>query len=275
MIMKKQARWQIIISLLLTCWPSILYAEECSFGRFACNLRAGVEFSQEEEKFSQANPYVQFVGDTLWGRWNEDIEQTKGGFRYEPLDLHTFIDLTLASIPTKETEQETNTVTGQQEKKEFIASKKSFIGTAGLEWRLFNYPDVGCYTLFVGPIVKGGLQTLTESPDTGNIESKADTVNHFESVGLRIGEHETLESPTENRPLKRYLDITWGYYENLENSRATIEGLLQSNEDTGLFLGFKAIVGEGKDDLRVFTGVNLSFTGLEKMVKGLIPKGLQ
>lgn len=253
--MNKRFKLQLVFALFFMLLATSAHAggsafsniSGCSFGRFSCNLRAGVEFSQEKDKFSQANPYVQFVGDTLW----------------KP-DLHTYIDVTLASIPTETTETD-----GQEET--FIESKKSVSGTMGGYWKIYSPADMDQYSLFLAIIGKVGMQTLTES--LSEEDSTADTANHFESVGFRIGEHES--SSTTNKPLKRSLDATWGYYENLKNSKVTVEGLLQSNQNSGLFIGFKAMGGKGEDDIRIFTGINLPFTKLEALVQQLIPAGLQ
>lgn len=271
MIRKLLRKWSLLIlPVLLTCWSSESYANgaessECGFGRFACNLRVGVEFSQDDETFSKANPYVQFLGDTLWGKWKGDKSQ----FRYEPLDIHTFIDLSLASIPAERKDNPATT-----EKEDFVESKKSLIGAIGLDWRPLNLPEVKDYTAFLGLVAKTGLQTLTESPDGETFED-LDTVNYFWNVGIRIGERKTPGDATTNTPLKRYLDITWGSYEQFGDNRLTVEGLLQGKDDTGFFIGVKTIAGDGKDDVRVFTGVNLSFTKLENAVSGLIPAGLK
>ncbi len=231
-----------------------------SLGRFTYWWLGGMEFSQDKSEFSETNAYIQFTGDTSWR--NEPVWSTNDGIacKYDPGDVHTSFNLELGSVSAiKEPTMPGDT--------EFLTSKKALsltLGVSSRPYKLISEGDMVRDVLFLGPLLQGGFHTLTDAPES---DEDIDTVNGWASLGFRIGAFKQSKDEM-NPPLLRYVDITYGYHENYDDWRIMIEASLRTDPNTGFFLGTRAHVGEGEDDVRVMAGIALNLEGLQNMVGG-------
>lgn len=176
---------------------------------------------------------------------------------FDPGNLHTRISLQLGSIPTIETASDGD----------FVTSKKSFIGSAGIDWRAIRMEWYRGRTLAFGPSVMWGLQTAEPAENQGNLDS----VNYLWGAGLRMSEGSTETLSDLNPRHGRHLAVYYGGYEQFGDSeRLTVEGVLQP-DGSGPFVGLQGIVGKGKDDVRLFAGVNLELSTLADLVTANLP----
>ena len=235
-------------------------------GRFTYEILTGVEFSQDKGEFSEENFLLRFVGDTSWRRESAYPDWYLSWLN----DVHSSVAVTLSSIPAKEID--TDTATGTTD--EFLTSKKAVTFAFGAESRWFKLAEVGPekekQTLFFGPIVRGGFSTLTESAeDTATVTEDVDSVNSFYGAGIRIGEGPASTDDDFNPRLVRYVDVHYSHYENLDGNRLTFDALLRPKSGKGFFIGARALVGEGEDDVRIYAGISLSTDALESAISGL------
>jgi hypothetical protein len=222
-------------------------SDALSLGRFTFEFLGGAEFSQDRNEFSEVNLYLKFCGDTGWRRESEHAPAC-GDFA----DVHTLIDLSLASIPTEQEEPGSG---------EFVTSKKAVTFAFGVESRAIKLNPVDEHSLFLGPLARGGFQTLTEPAEANE---DVDSVNSFWGVGLRMGDYADLAQF--NPPLQRYVEVYYGGYEAFGAQRWTFDALLRTDAASGFFVGAKAIVGPGQDDVRVFAGFALNLGALSTAV---------
>ena len=238
-------------------------------GRFVYEILTGVEFSQDDGEFSEENFFLRFVGDTSWRTDSRDEKLSWFG------DVHTSAAITLATIPVVETTTDMGMTTD-----EFITSKKAVSFAFGVESRTWKLGSTGDgQTLFVGPILRGGFSTLTEDAKdetmgTVTVEEDVDSVSSFYGGGIRIGEGPSIvpgvkEDEPFNSQLVRYVDIHYSRYENLDGNRVTFDALLRPKSGKGFFLGARALVGEGKDDVRIYAGISISAEAIENAITGL------
>jgi hypothetical protein len=247
-------------------------------GRFAYGLLAGVEFSQGRDSFSQATPYVEFSCDTAWRRLAGVPKEPQEGYFGLALDnVHTWIDLSLQAAPVAATDLDT----GQ----EFIDSRKTFQGLTGIDWRLLTFEDtdrreggkVQRMRTFLGPTARIGLQTLDPATDDPMVAFEIDdrTARHW-GIGLKMGDHpaEDRDSHYLNPAVRRFLAVYYGHYETFDDHKWTVEGMLQTDQDPGFFIGFTAVLGSGPDDITLWMGISLGFDKLGSLLRGLLPAGL-
>jgi hypothetical protein len=247
-------------------------------GRFSYGILAGVEFSQRRESFSRADPYVEFSGDTAWRSLDTFCECPQEDFlALAPEDFHTWIGLSLQATPVEATDVATS--------EKFIASRKVFQGMVGADWRLVTFQDTERridgkqqrMRTFLGPTARIGLQTL-DTPDTDATTSFAiddRTARHW-GLGLKMGDHpaEQLDTHDINPGVRRYLAVYYGQYETFDKHKWTVEGLLQTDQDPGLFVGFTAVLGDGPDDITIWLGMSFGVDRLGQALRSLLPSGL-
>ena len=69
----------------------------------------------------------------------------------------------------------------------------------------------------------------------------------------------------------RYLGIYYGGYESFGNDkRLILEGRLQP-DGSGPFVGFRSIIGDGQDDIRIFAGFHLKLDTVANLFRAQIP----
>ncbi len=231
-----------------------------SRGRFLWGFDAGAELAQDRDEFSSVNPFMRFVGDTSWRGKDtaapfQDLE-VRGPFD----DVHSRFDLTLSTIGAQVTE-------GTEE---FLTAKKAVTFGFALESRMLVFSQVEGHTLFLGPLLRGGFQTLIEAPADNE---EIDSVSNFYGAGFRLGESKswrTVDSDQPfNQPVFRYVDVYYGRYENHDRPRWTFDAQFRPDPDSGLFLGASAIVGSGKDDVRLYAGFSLDAARISGLVSSL------
>lgn len=221
-------------------------------GRFVYEILTGVEFSQDREEFSEENFFLRFAGDTSW-HTDHHVEERSSWLG----DVHSSVAITLASIPAPETD-------GSEE---FLTSKKAVSFSFGAESRAWKLPGEES-TLFVGPILRGGFSTLLDSPDANE---DVDTVSSFYGAGFRIGEMPKLRDSC-NATLIRFVDVHYSRYEYLDDEwRWTFDALLRPRTESasGFFLGARALVGSGEDDVRIYAGISIDPEAVEKAISSI------
>jgi hypothetical protein len=248
---------------------------EDNWGRFRADLLGGVVVSQRNGDFSQTSVYLRFVGDTAWGNPWKVAEESRDKVRANSSDFHTWIDLSLVPIPTEK--PATSGTTTQ----EVVDSKKAATGSLGMDWRFVQLPDIGGHRFFVGPTARAGIQTITEDNSAAK-STGVNTVNNYFGGGIRLGEYLPSLTAREGEPkfnpkLFRYVDVTYGNYQNFGTKRVTVEAMLRfkpTDSDISYFIGSRGIFGPGKDDLQIMAGIDVSFGKLSKIIKGLVPSFL-
>lgn len=249
-------------------------------GRFTYGLLGGAEFADSDENFSKAVPYIVFSGETYWGPQRAGLPTALLAASAEDAqllrlthddesgwsDFHTWIAIKADSIPTNATDPNAPTKT-------VLESEKALTLATALEWRPWRCArfaqgdkpeDCTQSALTLGPLIKGGIQTLTDDPGAGQ-----DSVNNYWGIGFRIAETEPRAFLRRDTPLLRCVDVFYGEYEALDDPKITIEGTLRLSEKSGFFVGFRTVLGSGDDDVRLVAGLGIDLSKLESAVRGL------
>ena len=246
------------------------------WGRARANFAFGAVFSKEREDFSKSDPYLNFSLDWNWLQREKD----QRNFTYL---FNTFFETRLTTIPVDPDKQDSETPPTEPAKCDpavpdgFLCSRKSVMVQIGtylplylndrLSWTHRGNRNV----LFVAPILKAGMNTLTDDGEKGR------NLMTFYSGGLRfghfdVGKFTTPPSlPREVAPrLISYLDITIGKWQNLEylgerRLRTEFEGRVKI-PGLPMRFGFDANVGKGRDDLRFLIDTSFDVGKLFKKV---------
>jgi len=240
---------------------------DSTWGRLNGDLFAGVALSQDQGDFSQTDFFLRFRGDTAWGQaLADDARSVKdGGWNLQ--DFHSWMDVTLAPIPTEGISSTPGST------KEVIDSRKALTGTLAFDWRLWHWPAVGDHVLFVGPTIQGGIQSITNVSDAAR-QQGVDTANHFLAGGIRFGEYSEATAGKVNPRVYRSIDLMASSYENVGSQRLTINSMLcfkPGNSATTYFIGNRAILGRGPDDLAIFVGIQVNLSKLASAIDELLP----
>lgn len=244
-------------------------ASSWALGRFRFGIMTGAMISQKRNNFSDTDLFLRFLGDTTWQ--GNPRAPRQGDTDVQLSNVHSQISLTFETIP--------DVTPGD----DFTHSEKALTLEGALDWRIFGWNldnetdattgEITYDRLSVGPLVKTGLQTITEDRDPA---SDLDSVNHYTAFGIRVAE-EVRSSKVINPGLFRYLDLTRGTVENFDGERWLFEGVLRANltqdaqdeEARTWFIGFKANLGSGPDDLRIFIGTDNALQYLASVVEGI------
>ncbi len=240
------------------------------YGRFSPTLLGGVVLSQEHGGFSQSDLYLRFIGDTAWGY---PTDWTNGcWFDTNWFNLHSQIDVALTSIPTEDAgaDQQPDTFD------DFIKSEKAYVGAVGLDYRPFGVSVVGGHRLSFGLRGTAGIQSISNHKNSAN---NADQVNYFVGGGLRVADTIEPSDPKKalfNPPVHHSIDILYSRYENIDEPRLTVDAQLrfQSENHCTYFVGTRAILGKGEDDLQVTLGIDVPLEKLGSWIEGLVPSFL-
>jgi hypothetical protein len=284
-------------------------------GRTRYYLAAGIALAQDNQQFSNQDPYLSLNVTRNWLRGGKNTL------------LFSEFSAQLTSIPVAASSTTTTGATGPagatgstgittNSSTTFISSRKAGIVGGAVYLPIFFNAFKGWFggttTGFFAPILKGGLQTITgglldaSSPAPGTTTTST-TVNNnglysFYSAGLRLGDLQMYRSWNESPEMLSHLDMTVGRWDNFTQCRSQLictpgpdgtvppiqiyHPLLLSLEGdlnvpkTPVMIGFSAITpirsGGGKGDLRFFFGVKLDMGCLYKSFKaGTTPKLFQ
>ncbi len=271
---------------------------EYDWGRIRSYFTAGMIFSKEREEFSKSDLALSFVLD-------------KNYYKSLKWNLNTFFEARLTSIPVTATATDEAGEGGEDGEEAnqldtFITSKKAGFAQAGVylpinvtAWK--NQRELN--TLFIAPLAKGGVMTITGDRRTAEAETFGDDdVFNFYSFGVRLGhfryprlrhpctafpKDENCDSFADYAPeLISWLDITMGRWENFELTiptgqldgdgnpittrqrrwRYQAEGRLKIPE-TPFMVGFDGNFGQGPDDLRFGFGMRFDVAKLIHRLK--------
>ena len=271
---------------------------EYDWGRVRSYFTAGMIFSKEREEFSKSDLALSFVLD-------------KNYYKSLKWNLNTFFEARLTSIPVAAMATDEAADGGEDGEEPnqldtFITSKKAGFAQAGVylpvnvtAWK--NQRELN--TLFIAPLAKGGVMTITGDRRTAEAETFGDDdVFNFYSFGVRLGhfryprlrhpctafpQDENCDSFADYAPeLISWLDITTGRWENFELTiptgqldadgnpittrqrrwRYQAEGRLKIPE-TPFMVGFDGNFGQGPDDLRFGFGMRFDVAKLIHRLK--------
>ena len=194
-----------------------------------------------------------------------------GKFRFR--QLNTFFDTRLTAVPVAAV-----TEGGAATETPFVDSRKSALMQAGIYAPVYGpqtswVHDGAVNALFIAPLFRGGIQTITEEPEDG---AEADDVFNFMSIGFGLGHHKLSGTSNQTPELLSYLHVSWGKSEAFQLTRAGrtfkpmrmfVEGRLKIPE-TALQVGFDANLGDGADDVRFVFGTRFDIGEIFKRLKG-------
>jgi hypothetical protein len=260
------------------------------WGRVRGYFTGGVVFSKENAEFSKSDMGLSFVLD-------------KNYIKRKGWNINTFFEARLSSIPVSTVADpatddddggggnggnggndtdDTNDTTDPLDT--FISSRKAALVQVGVyapinvtAWKHERLTN----TLFIAPIAKGGIQTITSNQTSAEATILGDDdVFNFFSLGVRFGHYKYprprgFETEADLAPeLISWLDITTGRWENFELQiptgqndqsgnpiktrqrrwRYQAEGRLRIPE-TPFLVGFDGNFGDGPDDVRFGFGI--------------------
>src|SRR6185369_10478065 len=166
-----------------------------SWGRVRAYFTGAAIFSKERDDFSKQDLALGFNLD-------------KNYLQKKNFNINTFFDTRLTTIPVSAQDTSAKSSTAppatNSEKEEdkfatFLASKKAVLMQVGLylpigitNWHFREEPN----QLFIGPIAKGGIQTITNGFKTAEAKRVGDdNVYNFYSFGLRFGHFKHEKAP--------------------------------------------------------------------------------
>ncbi len=200
------------------------------WGRVRAYFAGGMVFSKERDDFSQQDLTMALVIDKTWLQAQPFSMRRRGakdgaGGAFRPRSLNTFFDVRLTSVPVlaSDDSEAGDAAVGASEPPEaldqFISSRKGAVIQAGLylplygratSWRHQGAPNA----LFVAPVIRGGIQTLTGDDSTAEGKTLGgDDVFNFFSFGLGLGHYKLSDSIDRAPEIVSYLHVTWGRYE--------------------------------------------------------------
>jgi hypothetical protein len=263
---------------------------EYDWGRVRGYFAGGVIFSKEREDFSKSDIFLDFTLD-------------KNYLGRKHMDVNTFFNARLTSVPvtakdtTEPAEGEDTEPCNTPDCTAFITSKKAAMMQAGIyipmyadfmTWRRevprLNRPSrLERNALFIAPLAKGGIVTVTGDRETAEAKQfGADDVFNFYSFGAMLGHfrlhtRETADgwdiNPDVAPELISWLTISAGRWENFEievpsgQKNAMGEDILVRRRpwriealgrlkipETPFLIGFDGNFGKGPDDVRFLFG---------------------
>ena len=273
------------------------------WGRVRAYFSAGIMTSKERDEFSKNDVFLGFNLDKNWRQWRQWKPDGRPDEPSHPIHFNTFFEAILAAIPVAPgagTDTQVQPETSMEPLTDVLRSRKAAILRVGAylpavveKWKLNRQDNA----LFVGPLAKAGLETITGGPRTGEVERfGGDDLFNFFALGARIG-HWRMNGTRDTSPeLISYLDAGVGRFESFEIVRCrdsrgresnclgvspgsifarqrpwrwTFEGRLKA-PGLPLYLGFNANAGKGRDDLRFVFGTQFDIgTVYHKLRPGL------
>jgi hypothetical protein len=287
---------KVIINGVASISTSVTPAIDYDWGRVRAYFSGGVVFSKERGEFKDQDLAFGFNLDKNWYQGEKLFKA-----------FNTFFETRLTTIPVPaETKTEVPGDMPTETKTEidsFLASKKSAMMQIGAyapmyaqSWRWHH--DGFENALFVAPLLKAGILTISNNPDTA--ESKifgGDDVFNFKAGGFRLGHYKLLNDKNQAPELISYLDITLGKWENFEvlvpkSSKVVVNTGAEPEREqirklrwgfegrlrvpfTPLQIGFDANLGKGRDDVRFIFGTRFDIGTLFAKIKLLQELGIK
>lgn len=252
--------------------------------RFRARFSAGVILAKEAKDFSRTDPYLALDTDALFvDRPNQIVSG--------------LLNVRLTSIPVASQDVKTPTADFSS----FLKSQKAAIFQVGTfygyspksaEWGGLNES----YRFFAGPVVKFGMQSVTDSQKAVRIWNPTDDLYDSVTAGGRIA---LMDG---KKDYIAYLDVSWGKFQNFEHvelgktdlakeysknptdtnkakltkadflvtkpGRLAIEGRLRFPPLKAVYVGVDINNGSGRDDMRFLGGVTFDLLGaIQKVMK--------
>ncbi|HJU55447.1 MAG TPA: hypothetical protein VJ715_12775, partial [Pyrinomonadaceae bacterium] len=260
---------------------------ELNWGRVRGYFSAGIVFSKEREEFSETDMFLDFTLDKNY------IQSTNW-------NVNTFFSARLTALPVQAVDTTNNGGGGGGSNTDnldtFLASKKAALMQAGVYIPIhpaaFRWTwDDANNALFLAPLAKGGIMTITEGNTSAEAQTLGDDdVYNFFSFGGRIGHFRMPDNSGASPELLSWLDLSMGRYENFELNIPTGEEDAQGNAITvrerrwrvvaegrlkiptlPLMIGFDGNFGDGPDDLRFGFGMRFDLGKLLKKLQTKAP----
>lgn len=253
------------------------------WGRTTATFSGGVMFSKERDEFSKSDVFLSLDVEKNWLQYGD-----------KRVYVTSFFDAMLAAVPVAPNNPDSSrdkAAATPSNLDTFTASKKAAILRVGAYTPIvvtkWTHSDQD-HGLFVAPLVKAGIQTITDSRNALGQNSTSggarlyDDLYNFHAFGVRFG-HLELNRTKHNAPfLVSYIDLALGRFENFElcrESRTTstlttcqaalpeflrvrpwrysFEGKLKLPlKGLPFYVGFYANGGQGPDDLRFVFGTS-------------------
>lgn len=271
-----------------------------ALGRVRYYFTSGVVLSSDHgfQLASSGTQSALFLGLSADRSW---LPLDTAGFRR--LNLNTYFDTRLTSVPTQSADVNALTSFTQSEKATAFETGVYLPWIVGEPWQ----QGQSSYSLFAAPLAKAGFVTLTDAPATP-LPVTGDYFK-FYSYGARLGVFEHFDSKNAAPKMVSFVDITVGRFGDFEAFRDvtpeipdspeaaprdfrrvrpwrySFEGLLKLPHSP-LVVGFDANVGAGawpsykdatgvhaytqpRDDLRFLLGAQFDFSKLLKSLPQL------
>jgi hypothetical protein len=271
-----------------------------SWGRARAYFAGGVTFSKERDDFSKQDLSVSFVIDKTWlqatdfelgapkatrdefnllrtrvselshqrqaqvARLTERRDPTRSRGAWRMRQLNSFFDARVTALPLVVEGDGSDVATSEQ----FLSTRKGALVQVGIYAPIYGPQtawehDGAIHTLFIAPVVRGGIATIAGGDDDDQLSSTdVDDVHQFWSAGIGLGLYRLTGTTNQAPELINYLHATWGRSESFEFTesgvvqkplRLFIEARLMV-PSTALQVGFDANLGDGRDDVRFVFG---------------------
>ncbi len=279
---------------------SLLY----DWGRVRAYFSAGIMTSKERDQFSKNDVFLGFNLDKNWKQWRQWRSDGTPARSKRPVHFNTFFEAILAAIPVAPgagTDTEVRPAAAAEPLADVLRSPKAAVLRVGgyvpvvLEKWKFSRQD---NALFVGPLAKAGLETITGGQRTGEVERfGGDDMFNFFALGARVGHYRMNGTRDTSPELISYLDAGVGRFESFEVVRCKDSSGKENNclgADPGtifarqrpwrwafegrlkvpglpLYLGFNANAGKGRDDLRFVFGTQFDIGAVYRKLRPSIP----
>lgn len=286
-------------------WTEVI--DPGNWGRVRAYFAAGSIFSKKRESFSAADMALTFVVDKSWlqadpftlssseeqpraaalqtarassASESRPAERRVQSARIRPRQFNTFLDVRMTAIPVPapETDEAAGAAPAAAASPDalgtFIGTRKGALVQIGAYLPIYGRPTTWIHegkpnALFVAPVVRAGIQTLTGEETTFEATRYGgDDVFSFLTFGLGVGHFELGRTRNRAPEVVSYLHVTWGRFEQFEIHpdperpdvrarpwRTAIEGRLRI-PNTPMQVGIDANIGrKGGDQVAFVVGL--------------------
>ena len=292
--------WQVSGNHVLGYTPRVVSVSNWTYdeaaaplGRVRYYLTAGIDLAQDNGHFSDQNLYLGFDLERNWFRGRHWL--VNSGFSAQLTSIPAAV--TPTSTTSSSSSQTSAATTPPPSASTFIASQKAAVisGDLYFPWypEHFRWWYHGGHALFLAPLFKGGLQTITSgslsvtssAPGTAITTQTLDNqgLYYFWGAGLRLGDLRLFNSWNIAPELLSHLDVTAGQWQNFRQCTSitssscspspgqslsdlhqpwlfSLDGRLNIPH-TPVQIGFSSITPftrNGQGDLRFFFGLRLN-----------------
>jgi hypothetical protein len=268
--------------------PVCVTSSVFDWGRARAYFSGGTVIAKSAQDFASPSIYLGLNVDYSWLQSNWHKDHTSGGH-----GLNTFFEARLTQVPLAGSSIPELNIGANS----ILQSSQSGIVQAGAylpyyfhdtRWQ-FRRND---YALFLGPLAKGGFQTVRAGNIDGLTSDQAKAaqidgkdVYRFVAGGVRIGHFRLPKGQGSSPELLSYIDVTTGRWDNLRTPRPGITPVGGAGFQYPLrfdaegrhkvpygpfFVGFGLNVGSGADDLRFLFGTRFDIGQLLSSITPLI-----